>query len=150
MQQQTLSIALSSESLGLAIFQGQHLMHLEAYWLHAVPKAAETSRGHLLRSIETFDPTIAIVQPHSGPPDVQAAIVEALRSASRPVVEVEEEDVMRSFGEPQIQDKNQLHQLVRALFPQIPSTRLVLSCLDAVAAGLYFETRRLLELDSPG
>jgi hypothetical protein len=150
MQEQTLSISLSPESLGLAVFHGQRLKQLEAYWLHAMPKAAEACAGYVLRCIDTFNPTVALMQKQSGEsPDVRLVILEALRATSRPVIEVEDKELFASYGDPPLVKKEELHQLVRSLFPQIPSNRLVLSCLDAVAAGLHFETKRLLESDAP-
>lgn len=103
MQEQTLSIALSPESLGLAVFNGQQLKYLEAYWLHAMPKPADASAGYVLRCIDTFNPTVAVMQAQSdGLPAVRIAILEALRAASRPVIEITEQEIFNSFGDPPI------------------------------------------------
>lgn len=148
MTESTLSIALSQESLGLAIFQGQCLTFLEAHSLHSVPKPAEASAGFVLRCIDSFNPAVAVMQRSSDElPDIRAAVLEALRASNRPLSEISEHEVLASFGEPPVESKEELRSLMRVLFPQIPSTRLVFSCLDAVATGLHFETQRLLKAD---
>jgi len=146
--QSTLSIALSHESLGLAIFQGPRLTFLEAHSLQAVPKSAEASAGFALRCIETFSPAVAVMQcPPNESPEIRAAILEVLRASNRPLSEIPEQEVLASFGEPPIASKEELELLMRVLFPQIPMKKLFLSCLDAVATGLHFETKRLLATD---
>lgn len=144
----TLSIALSREGLGLAIFQGPRLTFLEAHSLQTVPNPAEASAGIVLRCIDAFHPAAAVVQRSSDESsDIHAAVLEALRASNRPVSEISEQDLFASFGDPPIADKEELRQLMRVLFPHIPIKRLFLSCLDAVATGLHFETQRLLAAD---
>lgn len=148
MQEPTLSIALSQDSLGLAIFQGQRLTFLEAHSLEAAPKPADTSAGFVLRCIDNFNPVMVVMQPFSDEtPEVRSAVLTALRAANRPISEITEQELLASFGDPPIGSKEELRQLMRILFPQIPSGRLVFSCLEAVAAGLHFETQRILAAD---
>src|SRR5437588_10201371 len=146
MSDQTLSIAISKGGLGLAIFQGQHLISLEAHTFTILLKA-ESSAGHIFKCIERFGPNVAVVQRSTDePPAIRTAVLEALRACNRPVFEISERDVFTSFGNPPLENKQELRQFIRILFPQIPRGRFVLSCLDAVATGLFFETKRLLNL----
>jgi hypothetical protein len=145
MQNQTLSIALSQDSLGLAVFKEQQLEYLEAYSLRAMPKAAEASAGYVLRCIATFLPTTAVL--HDAPntsSEIREAITEALKASGRPVYEISAQEILASFGDPPLESKEELRYMMRVLFPQIPSSQLVLSSLDAVASGLHFQTKRLL------
>ena len=141
----TLSIAISQDTLGLAVFMEQRLIFLEAHALADIPKAAEASAGFILRIIDSFHPDIAAVQRSSEEPaNIHDAVIEALRTADCPVQEITEQEVLASFGDPPIENKDELRQLMRVLFPQVPSSRLVFSCLDAVATGLHCQTSRLL------
>lgn len=145
MPQPTLSIAISQASLGLAIFLEQRLTFLEVHSLQGLPKPAEASPGYVLRCVDKFRPERALMQRSPDEPEnVRAAVFEALRAVNCPLQEIPEQEVFSSFGDPPIADKQELRSLIRALFPQVPSTQLVFSCLDAVAAGLHFETMRLL------
>ena len=129
MPEPTLSIALSQDSLGLAIFQGQRLTFLETHSLQAVSKPAEASAGYVLRCIDSFSPAVAVIQRSADEsPDIRAAVLEALRACNRPISEISEQEVLASFGDPPISSKEELRQLMRVLFPQIPSSRLVFSC----------------------
>ena len=145
MPEPTLSIALSPSSLGLAIFQGQDLTFLETHLFQAIPKPAEAVAGFVLRCIDDFNPAAAVMQDATDePPEIRAAVVQALRGSNRPISEISGEEVLASFGNPPLESKDELRQLMRVLFPQIPSNWWLFSCLDAVAAGLHFETQRLL------
>jgi|SRR6185437_3626522 len=145
MPKPTLSIALSQTSLGLAIFEEHRLNFLEAYSLETLPKAHDAAAGYVLRCVDSFNPALVVMQRSPDTlPDIRAAIFEALRAANRPVSEISEEEVIASFGEPPLNDKTELRQLMRVLFPQIPSGGLVFTSLDAVATGLCFQTKLLL------
>lgn len=148
MSKPTLSIAISEKNLGLAVFQEQQLTFLEAHSLAGVPKPAEASAGFIFRAMDSFNPDTAVLQcSPEEPENIRAAILEALHTANCPVQEISEQQVLASFGDPPIESKEELRYLMRVLFPQLPVTRLVFSCLDAVATGLYFETQRLLADD---
>lgn len=69
------------------------------------------------------------------------------RPSKHPVYEISGQEILESFGDPPLESKEELRYMMRVLFPQIPSSQLVLSSLDAVAAGLHFETKRLLTTD---
>lgn len=147
MSERTLAIAIAKGGLGLAIFEGQHPICLEAHSLNKTPKAADFSAGHIFKCVERFGPAIAVIEQSSETPeDLHNAVLEGLRACNRPIFDVSEAEVLKSFGDPPPGTKKELRQLVRVLFPQIPAGPPLLCCLDAVATGLYFETKRLLSL----
>src|SRR5437899_1190436 len=98
MENQTLSIAFSQDSLGLAIFKEQQLEYLEAHSLRAMPKAAEASAGYVLRCIATFLPATAVLHDAANTsPEIREAITEALKASGRPVYEISEREILASF-----------------------------------------------------
>src|SRR5438067_198297 len=109
MQNQTLSIAISQDTLGLAIFKAQQLEYLEGYSLRAVPKAAEASAGYVLRCMATFFPTTVVL--HAAPnalPQIRKAISDALKASGCPVYGISEQEILASFGDPPLENKEEL------------------------------------------
>jgi len=146
MPERILSIALSKNSLGIAILEGQHLISLEAHVFETTP--AEHISGPIYRCIEHFKPSAAAIQNSSShSPEMHTAALGALRATNTPAQEISEGEIFASFGEPPIENRDELRRVVRVLFPQIPAGRMVLACLDAVATGLCFGTKRLLNIN---
>lgn len=146
--EKALAIAISSDSFSLAIFERQNPIFLEVHSHQNVPKHSDAAAGHVHRCLEHFLPTAIVLHKTREESDVCTAVINALRIHNKPVFEIEESAVLASFGEPPLQDKDELRQLMRILFPQIPSNNLLLCCFDALALGLYFQTKQLLNVNA--
>ncbi len=72
-----------------------------------------------------------------------------LRAEGMPIQEVPLAELFQSFAIPPLRQRSQLRRIARSIWPALNDRRLGQVGSDAAALGLYLQTERLFNLNSP-
>lgn len=147
MKPHSIAFTISAREIAYAVFEGQKILFWE---VRSFPLGLDADSLDAGFRFERFNFTAAVLS--SSGVDVghptRSALISLLRKRGIPIFEVAEEDVLASFGLPPPKSQQELLRLVAAVFPQIPFARFAYACLEAAAYGLFFETNRLLSINT--
>src|SRR4029077_14606120 len=148
MTSHSISFKISPKEVSYAVFQGQRLIFWETHsYLSTPERTAKDAIGDVARCIDRFKASSAaleFLQSNDEALQLQGTVKEALRNLAIPIFETSEQELFDSFGLPALKTLPELRKAVLSIFPQLESSRLMNSCLDAAALGLHFETTRIL------
>jgi hypothetical protein len=153
---QVLAFHVQRRAVGLAAFNGIHLEHASVRQLSSKSLEAEKSVIEFARrSIAQFNPgsvalNIADQKDGGRSKMFKHALIQSLRTDGIPIWEVSTDELLKSFGEPELASRHDLHQASVAIWPDLNSFRPSKPVLHAAATGLYVQSERLLALASEG
>ena len=151
MNSHSISFKITSREIAYAILDKQRLLFWEVHSSVSDHNAAGKHAVNAAFRFERFNITAAVlVRSRTSDTDARYSRVKAaLRDRGVPIFEINEQEVLESFNFTSFEDQHELCRAAAPLFPQIQFARFMYPCLEAAAFSLYFETNRLLSINTP-
>lgn len=152
MKTHSISFTASQNEIAYAVFDKQRLVFWEVYACLSDPrKIPKSAAGIVQRCFERFNPNAGVLEmiteDGESVAECHALIKNDLHRLGIPVFETPEEQLLKSFGLPALNGRQELRRATAAIFPEMPFARYMYLPLDAAALGLHFETHHLLSIN---
>ena len=140
-----LTLRLSRRAIAAAVVSEEVLSFIDAHYLSSRRVAAVGgTRRYVVRLLEMVQPQYVAVEAanHGGEQTVTVlnVVKEIVTERKIPIFMLSLGDVLCAFGVPALRSRKELHALVLALVPDIPTTGPIrLFAMDAAAAALVME-----------
>jgi hypothetical protein len=148
MQSKLAAFKIFRRSATAAIFSNRGLEFIDIKHLSNDPiKATAAINRFVAWIVESFRPELAAIgtdeEDNKPRTTMLTGVVETLlRDKGIPIWKVTDKELFDSFATPALNQKHELRQIARSLWPQV--AREQLPALDAALIGLYVQTERLL------
>jgi hypothetical protein len=143
-----IAFIIGPQEIAYVIFERQQLLFWE---VRTFPSGIDIESLEAGFRFERFNVTAAVLPAKCAEETrpTHEALCSVLRKRGIPIFEISDKDLRESFGLPALKDRQELLRVSAAMFPQVPFGRFTHACLEAAALGLFFETNRLLTINTP-
>jgi hypothetical protein len=148
------ALSIDRRTAALALFNG---LCLEDMLLRSLPAdqdaAVNTLIGFLNRSIDRYKIEFVGLRSlndksSSRIKSLHTAALSVLRNTSLPLEQVDEKNLLESFGHPPLRSRDHLRKVGRNIWPALNDSHATNSAVDAAVLGLHVQVERLLTIHS--
>jgi len=144
-----MAVRVERRAVAVAVFAGTHLEGRRVLQLSSKAERAETSAAYFIRSVlREADCKLTGIEPAPAQDEILRAIVHRtvvaqIRNANLSLWEISTKTLFSALSHPPCQSRQQLRDIMLAIwrFPNLKETQLC--ALDAMALGLFVQTERL-------